>query len=62
MALAAARRKTPPVARRWGYLMDMGLDSFASAFAKHIVVHRKTMTKMPLGDSPSILDRRARGW
>ena len=35
MALAAARRKTPPVARRWGYLMNMGLDSFASAFAKH---------------------------
>ena len=35
MALGAARRKTPPVARRWGYLMNMGLDSFASAFAKH---------------------------
>jgi hypothetical protein len=35
MALAAARRKTPPLARRWGYLMNMGLDSFASAFAKH---------------------------
>ena len=35
MALAAARRKTPRLARRWGYLMNMGLDSFASAFAKH---------------------------
>ncbi len=35
MALAGARRKTPPVARRWGYLMNMGLDSFVSAFAKH---------------------------
>jgi DNA-binding transcriptional ArsR family regulator len=34
-ALEAARRNTPPVARRWGYLMNMGLDSFASAFAKH---------------------------
>lgn len=35
MALAAARQKTPRLARRWGYLMNMGLDSFASAFAKH---------------------------
>jgi len=35
MALAAARRKTPSLARRWGYLMNMGLESFASAFAKH---------------------------
>lgn len=38
MALAAARRKTPRLARRWGYLMNMGLDSFASAFAKHTQV------------------------
>lgn len=35
MAAAAARRNTPAVARKWGYLMNMGLDSFASAFAKH---------------------------
>jgi hypothetical protein len=35
MALAAARKNTPPVARRWGYLMNMGMVSFASAFAKH---------------------------
>ncbi len=35
MALATARSKTPRLARRWGYLMNMGLDSFASAFAKH---------------------------
>jgi hypothetical protein len=38
MALAAARKNTPRVARRWGYLMNMGLDSFASAFAKHAEV------------------------
>ena len=38
LALAAARRKTPRLARRWGYLMNMGLDSFASAFAKHTQV------------------------
>ncbi len=38
MALTAARRKTPQLARRWGYLMNMGLDSFASAFAKHTEV------------------------
>jgi hypothetical protein len=35
MALALARRKTPALARRWGYLMNMDLDSFASAFRKH---------------------------
>jgi DNA-binding transcriptional ArsR family regulator len=34
-ARALARRKTPALARRWGYLMNMDLDSFASAFAKH---------------------------
>ncbi len=38
MALAAARSKTPRLARRWGYLMNMGLDSFASTFAKHTEV------------------------
>ena len=35
MALALARRRTPALARRWGYLMNMELDSFASAFGKH---------------------------
>jgi hypothetical protein len=35
MALALARKRTPPLARRWGYLMNMDLDSFASAFGKH---------------------------
>lgn len=35
LATAAARRHTPAVARKWGYLMNMGLDSFESAFAKH---------------------------
>jgi hypothetical protein len=35
MALVLARKKTPPLARQWGYLMNMGMDSFASAFAKH---------------------------
>lgn len=35
LELALAREKTPRLARRWGYLMNMGYDSFASAFAKH---------------------------
>lgn len=35
MALALARKRTPALARRWGYLMNMDLDSFASAFGKH---------------------------
>lgn len=33
-ALAATRRSTPSEARRWGFLMNMGLDSFRSAFDK----------------------------
>ena len=33
-ALAAARRNTPPEARRWGYLMNMGVASFKSTFDK----------------------------
>lgn len=35
MALALARRRTPALARRWGFLMNMDLESFASAFRKH---------------------------
>jgi DNA-binding transcriptional ArsR family regulator len=31
-----AREKSPSVARRWGFLMNMELDSFASAFRKHV--------------------------
>jgi hypothetical protein len=31
-----AREKTPALARRWGFLMNMELDSFASAFRKHV--------------------------
>jgi hypothetical protein len=34
LALAAARRNTPREARRWGYLMNMGLDSFRATFDK----------------------------
>jgi len=33
-SLAATRRNTPKEARRWGYLMNMGLDSFESTFDK----------------------------
>jgi hypothetical protein len=33
--LALARANTPPLARRWGYLMNMTLDGFTTAFAKH---------------------------
>ena len=35
MAMATARRNTPEVVRKWGYLMNLGLDSFAAAFARH---------------------------
>ena len=33
--LPLARLRTPALARRWGYWMNMDLDSFASTFAKH---------------------------
>ena len=32
--LAATRSNTPPEALRWGYLMNMGMDSFRSTFDK----------------------------
>jgi hypothetical protein len=35
-ALAAMRRNTPREARRWGLLMNMGVDSFRSTFDKHV--------------------------
>jgi hypothetical protein len=35
LGMQLAREKTPAVARRWGFLMNMELDSFASAFRKH---------------------------
>jgi hypothetical protein len=35
MAVATALRNTPPLARKWGYSLNLGLDSFASAFARH---------------------------
>jgi hypothetical protein len=34
-ALALARTRTPALARRWGYLMNMDLASFAAPFGKH---------------------------
>jgi len=37
MALAAAKAKTPKLAKKWGYLMNMELEAFASAFAKHAI-------------------------
>ena len=33
--LALVRARTPALARRWGYLLNMDLDSFVSAFDKH---------------------------
>jgi hypothetical protein len=33
--LALARARTPALARRWGYVLNMDLDSFGSTFEKH---------------------------
>jgi hypothetical protein len=35
MAAASAQRNTPAAVRKWGFLMNLGLDSFASAFTRH---------------------------
>jgi hypothetical protein len=35
-ARAAAQDKSPALARRWGFLMNMELESFAGAFRKHV--------------------------
>ena len=35
-ARAAAQEKSPALARRWGFLMNMELESFATAFRKHV--------------------------
>ncbi len=37
-ARAAAQEKSPALARRWGFLMNMELDSFTTAFRKHVRV------------------------
>ena len=37
-ARAAAHEKSPALARRWGFLMNMELESFATAFRKHVRV------------------------
>ncbi len=37
-ARAAAEQKSPALARRWGLLMNMELQSFATAFRKHVSV------------------------
>jgi hypothetical protein len=35
-ARAAAEEKSPAVARHWGFLMNMELESFATTFRKHV--------------------------
>jgi hypothetical protein len=37
-ARAVAQEKSPALARRWGFLMNMELESFATAFRKHVHV------------------------
>lgn len=36
LARAAARQRSPALARRWGFLMNMDLESFATIFRKHV--------------------------
>jgi hypothetical protein len=37
-ARAAAQEKSPALARRWGFLMNMELESFSTTFRKHVPV------------------------
>ena len=38
LARALAQERSPALARRWGFLMNMELESFATAFRKHVSV------------------------
>ncbi len=41
LARAVAEERTPPVARSWGYRMNMPIDSFESMFEKVRAMHRE---------------------
>jgi hypothetical protein len=43
LARALADRNTPPVARSWGYRMNMGMDAFESMFAKAKATEREAL-------------------
>ena len=43
LARALADQNTPPVARSWGYRMNMGMDAFESMFAKARATKRETL-------------------
>jgi hypothetical protein len=43
LARALAERNTPPVARAWGYRMNMGMDAFESMFAKAKATGREAL-------------------
>ena len=43
LARALAEENTPPVARSWGYRMNMGMDVFESLFAKAKATHREAL-------------------
>ena len=43
LARALADKNTPPVARSWGYRMNMGMDAFESMFAKAKATPREAL-------------------
>jgi hypothetical protein len=43
LARALADKNTPPVARSWGYRMNMGMDAFESMFAKAKATRREAL-------------------
>ena len=43
LARALAEENTPPVARSWGYRMNMGMDAFESMFAKAKATPREAL-------------------
>jgi hypothetical protein len=47
LARALADKNTPPVARSWGYRMNMGMDAFESMFAKANSTGSKAESPVP---------------
>ena len=43
LARVLADQNTPPVARDWGYRMNMGMDAFESMFAKAKATEREAL-------------------
>ena len=53
-ALELARDATPPLARKWGYLMNLDMETFRSAFAKHTAADDRPGVGTPVGQADEV--------